>query len=464
MYNTVYPSYISPYTGVISKPVKRKEDDEKSSSGFERHEGEQPAAQSRPTSGDGFSLSNYRANTRKVAAEQPAGMSMSQNRQSINISQIVTDFKNTANAVGAPENVLTEVNGYLSLIDIQAEKTSPDRKIINTNLKNASRVLDAYITDALNKPSQVVENWVDALFLQNIDYKSDKEAINDNLKLNFENVVNPVSGEKIEQAEPEKVETAQEPVKSQTSELVKTAKLEVRNSSPKEALKALKTALESAIKDGDKEAQSTIYYETGNLYGKNGLYGRALKGYVTAAELSENGNTIAKSCLKSGKIYDNAGMDDCAAEFYFSAVAFAGESGNMPVQVKALHNIAGIYASEFEKETALDYAELANETADASENEKVKGYSYKKTALLNSAFDNKKEALQYLKLSTYSYKQADDSENVVKNYIAAAEIMESAGNKAKAANLLQKAYVLAAQNNLDEYLAKTGNKIAELRQ
>ena len=60
----------------------------------------------------------------------------------------------------------------------EAEKNSPNKKIIQSNLKNASQVLDEYITDTLKKPSKVVEGWIDSLFLQNVDYNYDESIIN----------------------------------------------------------------------------------------------------------------------------------------------------------------------------------------------------------------------------------------------------------------------------------------------
>ena len=87
----------------------------------------------------------------------------------INISQVVNDFKNTIVAINAPEDISDEVNLYLSLVERESHKENPSKEIILSNLKNASRVSDAYIARSLNKPSNVVEGWIDALFLQRIN-------------------------------------------------------------------------------------------------------------------------------------------------------------------------------------------------------------------------------------------------------------------------------------------------------
>ena len=78
-----------------------------------------------------------------------------------------------------------EVNGYLSLIETQVKKDNPNTKLVKSNLKNASSILDNYISQTLNKDSKVVENWVDALFLQQVDFKYNEEEINPQFLVKF---------------------------------------------------------------------------------------------------------------------------------------------------------------------------------------------------------------------------------------------------------------------------------------
>lgn len=104
-------------------------------------------------------------------------------KNSVNISQIVTDFKSTIIAINAPKDVSDEVNSYLSLVEKESAKQNPQRDIILSNLKNASRVSDAYIAKSLNKPSKVVEGWIDALFMQKIELKADPTHINPDFQL-----------------------------------------------------------------------------------------------------------------------------------------------------------------------------------------------------------------------------------------------------------------------------------------
>ena len=137
----------------------------------------------------------------------------------INISQVLTDFRSTILAINAPEDVSEEVNMYLDLVDRESKKENPSREIILANLKNASRISDAYIAKSLNKPSNVVEGWIDALFLQKINIKANPDEINPDFLLEFPKKAQAkIDAAKKEQPE---IQTAQELNKTQTDEEIK---------------------------------------------------------------------------------------------------------------------------------------------------------------------------------------------------------------------------------------------------
>lgn len=95
------------------------------------------------------------------------------NPHDINISQILVDFRNTIASIGAPPDVEQKVNEYISLVEVESNKEIPRQETIVTNLKTASKMLDEYISKTLNKPSNVVQDWMDAFLLQKVDYKAD---------------------------------------------------------------------------------------------------------------------------------------------------------------------------------------------------------------------------------------------------------------------------------------------------
>lgn len=120
---------------------------------------------------------------RKFPNGRDVTIDYSQNK--INIAQIVADFNSTALAINAPKEVMEEVSTYLGLVTRESEKSKPSKEIIFSNLKNAAKVSDKYIANSLNKPSRVVEGWIDALFMQNIDLKSDPAHINPDFKVDL---------------------------------------------------------------------------------------------------------------------------------------------------------------------------------------------------------------------------------------------------------------------------------------
>jgi Flp pilus assembly protein TadD len=93
--------------------------------------------------------------------------------QKIQLNTILKDFKNTMNAIGTTEEVKQEVETYLKTISIQSQKPSPSVPYIKQSLKTAADSLDQYIGQSLGQPSRVVRDWVDALLLQDIQYKTD---------------------------------------------------------------------------------------------------------------------------------------------------------------------------------------------------------------------------------------------------------------------------------------------------
>jgi len=464
MYNGVYPTYIRPYTGLKSNIVKRKEEEENgSSNASSEKETSQNQTRQMPAyaNATNFQLSGYR-NIQAVRKPE-------ENKQIINVSQILTDFKNTTSAVGAPKEVADEVNTYLGLIELQVQKDNPNKKIIQTNLKNASQVLDDYITSALKTKSNVVENWIDALFLQKIDYKADPNAINPDFKINFEESETAKS----KKAEELKAETPAVTVSNEKANyipsdekmkklFINAKKTAASQEDTKTALVALKRALNYAEEIDDKQMQSMIYYETADFYNKKGHLPQALKGYKIAADMTEDENIVAQSYMKSGKIYDDAGMIEPASQHWFSAISYAGEKDNVPIQIKALTNLANVAGETYNKSTAYQYVDVATQLADQTEDDKIKGYTYKKVSQISEYLNDNSKALQSLKVSTKSYVNINDSKNTINNYISAADIMNKIGNKSKARVLLNKAYLKAIDTDNISVLGDISQRIAKL--
>ena len=227
---------------------------------------------------------------------------------------------------GPPEDLSNEVNNRLSLIQAELAQPNPDTNLVKSDLMNASRQLDRYISATLNKDSKVVENWVNALFLQDIDFKYNENNINPQFLVKFPEG----STEKIHKSEtsamPENVtemEVSSAVVEEQVSveeqtksnvfvpedKELKTMFLQSKRlayaNEPKKAIANFQKALERAEELGDTETGAKIYYEVGKIYDDHDIYAQALKSYNMSLKQTTDNNVKTKAHYAMGQIYDD---------------------------------------------------------------------------------------------------------------------------------------------------------------
>lgn len=392
---------------------------------------------------------------------------------SINIAQIIKDFKNTAVAIGTPAELNEEVNGYLSLIQSQVTKDEPNVRLIKSNLKNASTILDNYISQTLNKESKVVENWVDALFLQQIEFKYNEGDINSQFLVKF-----PEGS--TEQAEKAEVKSAPEPEiaiennalnskgvlipqdKELKSLFIQSKKLAYANE-PKKAIETFQKALERANEIGDKETESKIFFEVGKIYDGHDYYAQALKSYNKSIEGTSDNNIKTKAHYSMAQIYDDVNQIQPALDHYFVSISYGGESENLAAQSTSLTKMGNIYTDMYEQD-ALEYLSTADVLAQETDNSKVKGYVSSSLAKAYDKFGEPQEALKSYSKAVKHYADAESPLRVAQNYMDAAEIMLDYNSPNKAKGLLLKAQDYARQtdnvNLMNEINAKIEGLVA----
>ncbi len=466
MYNTIYPGYVNSYYGVNNKLITRKQDDEKSSRSSQSAENNtQQERQHTPKEGA------YFPNGEKVAVD------LFNPKKKIGIDQILSDFKNTTNAIGSPDEIKKEVASYLDLIQSQAQKDNPNQQIIQTNLKNASQILDEYITKTLKKPSKVVENWVDALFLQQIDYKSEK-PIEPEMQQETPPTPTPVAEEQqeiveepLEQTPSETIETPQQqqqnndiyvPSDPQLRRMFIQAKKYAAIDNKERALYSFQNTMDYADEIGDTQACAMIHFEEGKLYNDFNQPEDALYSFDRAAKQSLDNNIKAKAHLSMGKIYDDFVDIQPAVEHYSAAVSFAGEADNLKLQSKALSDLAQIHTDTYDKEAAKKFMTLACDVADETKDNKVRGYIYSKNAKMSETLGEKAKAINLYGISAKAFLDINDDENVAKSYMFAADLMKQYGNNAKAKKLLYNAYAAAQKTDNKDLKNQITQEIAAL--
>ncbi len=122
---------------------------------------------------------NAGAGKSSINAEQPAVHSTQKSLQgqTIGIDDIVNDVMGTMDALGADDTTRNDVGVYLAAVQHQAQQTNPNKRFMQEGLKVIGTRLDTFIGEALKQPSTVVNEWVQALLLQPIEYRSSGKAV-----------------------------------------------------------------------------------------------------------------------------------------------------------------------------------------------------------------------------------------------------------------------------------------------
>lgn len=378
----------------------------------------------------------------------------------VNIAQILKDFRGTVKAIGSPPELADEVEIYLSLVQKQVTKDNPDVKVIRSNLKNASALLDDYITQTLQRPSKVVENWIDALFLQQINYKFNEEDINPNFLVKFPNQKKEEgkeeSSDEQNEGSREEDEGVSEIVVPQDEKLkslfVQAKKFTYANDS-KKAMELFKEALDRAIEVEDCETESKILFEIGKIYDKNDYLAQALTSYSKSLTATTDMNIKTKAHYSMAQIYDDVAQFEPAINHYMSSISYAGVNENLIAQSTSLTKIGNIYSDEYKKE-AFDFFMEADVIASETKNSKTKGYVSSNIANAFNKFNEPQNALKYYSSACKEYSDAKDPQKVAINYKRAAELMQDYKNYQKARALFRKALTKAQQANDEQLLAE----------
>ncbi len=392
----------------------------------------------------------------------------------INIAQILKDFKNTAAAIGTPDDLKEEVNGYLTLIEAQVKKDNPNTRLVKSNLKNASSILDTYISQTLNKDSKVVENWVDALFLQQIDFKYNEGDINPQFLVKF-----PEGSTKEKTKTEEKTavaDTVQEPVdkeienetkvislipqdKELKSLFIQSKKLAYANE-PEKAIASFQRALKRADEVGDNETKSKVYYEVGKIYDDYDYYPQALTSYNNSLNTNDK-NVKTKAHYAMAQIYDDVNQIKPAMDHYFNSISFAGETENLTAQSTSLTKMGNILTDMYDDE-AMNYISVADDLAAQTENSRLKGFVSSSMGDAYEKFGFSQDALKSYSKAVKHYTEAESPLKTAQNYAKAADIMVEHSNISKAKGLLTKAQNYARQTDDVNLMNEINDKLNSL--
>lgn len=492
MYNSVYPYNIN----FQKQNHYQKQDSETSAS--------QNSQNTLPQDGNNKQEQNDTfPNGAKVAIDYSKGQ--------INISQVLADFRSTIIAINAPDDVRDEVSLYLNLVEKESLKESPSKEIILSNLRNASKISDDFIAKSLNKPSNVVEGWIKALFMQKINLKSDPDFINPDFSLTFPQKaqarIENAQKIKVEEEKPQQDAIAIEPQEQQPTQqeikILNDDKIEIENdfeisqktntnqiqeqkpneplmilspytpisTSDKEAREILAKAknlpktsegytqalnlLNEALglmaqdKEVNENIKAAIHIERGKIFDSYDYVDYALRDYFEATKASEL-NLKANAFYKTAQIYDEFNEFDPALDNYLSSVAYSGEADNSKAQTKVLTKIASLYAKQYDIEKTSQHQDLAIDLAQNTNNKDLIAQTYSQSAQNYQYLGDDEKAIDNYKNALAIFSKTDESyEQMAYNYEQAAKIMAKLGNSAKAAKLQLKANQYYQKAQLD---------------
>ena len=436
-------------------------------------------------------------------AQPPAGLTP-QRSNKVNIAQIIKDFRNTIKAIATPEEIENEVNRYLQIVDQMVREAKPQVNLIQSNLKIAASLLDKYISETLNKESKVVQNWLDALFLQRINYSYNEEEINPNFLVKFpegdtverqeeqaiqenetpaiEEYSEPVqqSNEgiiELEEFQPEEnleneYTTAQEkiatkpnitivPQDTRLKSLFMEAKKQAFSNNPQKAMSIFKEAFNRAEEINDNETQSRICLEIGKIYDDNDFVVQALSSYHKSLQFTTDTNVKSKAHYSMAQIYDDVNQVGPALDHYITSISYAGKSDDLIGQSDSLTRVANIFADRYDQ-NAFEYYDVARKLVEQTLDDNMKGFVLSNTADACVQFKKNDRALKYYAEAVKNYEKTNAVEEIAENYKAAAELMIEFNSPNKAKALLKKALVNAVKTSNEDLISEINLLLASV--
>ena len=420
-----------------------------------------------------------------------------QRNNRVNIAQILKDFRNTIKAIATPQNIEEEVNRYLQIVEQQVHEPQPQVNLIQSNLKIAASLLDNYISETLNKESKVVQNWLDALFLQKINYNYDAEDINPNFLVKFPDEA-PKQQNQPEQQQPiqEEAQTIEEikpaPINMESEEieleeyapkdleeefiqaekiishkpnvtiipqdtrlksLFVEAKKQAFSNNPQKAMAIFKEAFNRAGELKDTETQSRICLEIGKIYDDNDFVVQALNSYNKSLQFTTDTNVKSRAHFSMAQIYDDVNQVEPALEHYITSISYAGKSDDLIGQSDSLTRVANIFTDKY-NESAFDYYEIARKLVEQTTDNNMKGYVLSNTADACVQFRKNDKALKYYAEAVKNYEKSNSIEEIAQNYKSAAQLMIQFNSPNKAKSLLKKAMVNAVKTQNEDLIAE----------
>lgn len=458
--------------------------------------------------------SGYQPIQNQPVEQSYSGQGTARRSNNVNIAQILKDFRNTMKAIATPADLEEQVNHYLQIVGEQVREPQPQVNLIQSNLKIAASILDKYISETLNKDSKVVLNWLNALFLQRINYSYDENEINPNFLVQFPNSSDD-SKPKQNQSEPAVVqenqiqaqqdmqqtagtenisgtefeaeiqdyipETLEEeyiqakqiisnkpnitiiPQDTKLKSLFMEAKKQAFSNNPQRAMSIFKEAFNRAEELRDSETQSRICLEIGKIYDDNDFVVQALNSYNKSLQYTTDTNVKSRAHFSIAQIYDDVNQVKAALDHYITSISYACKTDDLIGQSDSLTRVGNIFTDKYD-ENAFDYYDVARKLVEQTTDDNMKGYVLSNTADACVHFRKNDKALKYYAEAVKNYEKTNALEEIAENYKSAAELMIQFNSPNKARSLLKKAIVNAVKTKNEDLISEINLLLASVSQ
>jgi tetratricopeptide (TPR) repeat protein len=277
----------------------------------------------------------------------------------ISLNTILQDFKSTLDTIQAQDGTTPAIKGevqtYLQTVNLLGQKPLPSPAFIRQTLKTAAQSLDDFIGNALNQPSTVVGDWLDALLSQDIEYKTDGSV-----QFNVGNSPIETSPEALAKNQPTLLSTEQQ---AQLKTWLAQSQSATQAQDWPQAIATLQQAMNVFPADTPHPALAKLQQKLGQTYLKANQPTEAMAAWQQATANYASQSLWDKAlplALKAARLADKQGQPMVANQLLEQAACWNAQLDSPPVpQAELLNQLGLLKFSQNDAASAIPHFEQA---------------------------------------------------------------------------------------------------------
>ncbi len=397
-------------------------------------------------------LAPQRNSTGMSASEEDAGQGQSRTLAAlqdqsksgvISIRAVLADFHSTMDALGVSQNIRDEVAPYLQVVAHQSQSTQPVTGLVKQNLRIAGDTLDQFISTTLGQKSHVVREWVDALLLQPINYKSDSpisvdppQNVGSNQlqgpSLPSETLTQGLSDSKISQDDQQFIKQS-----------LQDAKTALKAQDTDQAMGDYQGVLDKLQGKSVPQVQGRVLYQMGKVMDKTNQLDKAEAFYKQANQVLSTANNPQLQSKVSNALAMNLSQQgdyNGAVDSLKQVLVLETQLGNVDAQGATLNQMGMFYMRLGQGTDAKNSFEDALSRIQGN-NSKLASDIYSNLGALAKRDGKRSQAFSYYKQSLETASLQNDKDGVRQTLQNIASLYLDSGKPEKALKILQNALI-----------------------